>query len=360
MSDRRVLSLSIGISLLVLCLGCGQSPDNDVSSNDRTTQPSNDTSTTDDSSNDTDTSSEELPEAETDDSSADANEADSDKANNEEPESDDTTTTKPSDDGDKDTSDDNTTTPPVKTPPANAEPWGDLRGQFLFGGTPAEAKKITPTKDVEYCGKQDIPDELVVVNPENKGIANVVVYLYVKRGADPPAVHSSYEATATEKVAFNNDKCRFQPHVCLLRPTQTLVIGNKDTVGHNTKMDTASNPAINPITPAGGTIEHQFTSEERSPAMVSCSIHPWMTGWLLVRESPYFAVSDENGNFEIKNLPAGEWTFTVWHEVARYLSDIKQDGNPAKWIRGRVEVTITPGLPTDLGKIEIPAESFAD
>ena len=66
--------------------------------------------------------------------------------------------------------------------------------------------------------------------------ANVVVYLYL-RGKTAP-VHESYSETADAKVTLDNDKCRFEPHVCLLRTSQTLVVGNKDDVGHNTKIDT--------------------------------------------------------------------------------------------------------------------------
>ena len=79
---------------------------------------------------------------------------------------------------------------------------------------------------------------------------------------------------------------------------------------------------------------------------------------LLVREGPYFAASDENGNFEIKNLPTGTWSFTVWHEIAGRISKVKQNDKPTEWKFGRFEVTIKPGQTNNLGKLEVAADLF--
>jgi hypothetical protein len=200
-------------------------------------------------------------------------------------------------------------------------------------------------------------DESVVVNKDNGGLADVVVSLYVGRGEDPPPVHASYEQIATSQVRLDNEHCRFEPRVALLRTTQTLVVGNKDPVGHNTKVDTMSNPPINPITPAGGTFEHKFSVAERAPARVSCSIHPWMSGWVVVSDNPYFAKSDESGHFEIKNVPAGKWTFQFWHGKAKYVSEVVRDGKTEEWKRGRLAVDIQPGA-NDLGEIRLKPELF--
>src|SRR5262245_59345615 len=55
--------------------------------------------------------------------------------------------------------------------------WGDLDATFVFKGMPPAAKKIQPEKDPEYCGKHDLFEETLVVNKQNNGLANVVVYL---------------------------------------------------------------------------------------------------------------------------------------------------------------------------------------
>ena len=245
----------------------------------------------------------------------------------------------------------------VAVVPVTAEEWGHLSGTLVFDGPIPTPVPENITKDQEFCGKHNLVDEALVVNPENGGVANVVVYLYQSRGDAAPPVHPSYAKTAQAEVVLDNSKCRFDPHICLVRTTQTLVLGNKDPIPHNSKVDTFVNPAINPIIPAGGKFPHKFTEPERLPAQVTCSIHPWMNGWIVVKDHPYSAASDKDGKFTIKNLPAGKWTFQFWQEKAGYLQQVTVGGKPAEWSRGRVEIEIKPGE-NDLGQIKLAPAVF--
>lgn len=230
---------------------------------------------------------------------------------------------------------------------AAAQDWGDLEGVFVYKGTPPTPAKLTPTKDVEFCGKHMLFDESIVVNKSNGGVANVVIYRI-----DPtrPKIHPSYEETAKAEVRLDNENCRFEPHVLAIRTGQTLVIGNKDPIGHNTKADFFNNTPFNDLIPANGSVRKTFTKAEGTPSALSCSIHPWMTAYLLIREDPYFAVTDQDGKFTIKNLPVGDHTFVVW--CNKYLSNVTVNGKATTWARGRVKVTIKPGT-NSLGKVEV-------
>ena len=115
------------------------------------------------------------------------------------------------------------------------EDWGTVTGRIVFEGAAISPAALNVTKDQEVCGKHNLVDESIVVGPDN-GLANVAVYLYLKRGASPPAIHESYEESASSEVRLDNENCRFEPHLTFLRTTQTLLIGNKDSVGHNTKI----------------------------------------------------------------------------------------------------------------------------
>ncbi len=231
-----------------------------------------------------------------------------------------------------------------------AEDWGHLSGTFVLDGDGGMPVEIQPTKDQEFCGKHKIFDESVTVNPENKGIANVILFLSLKRGDKAPAVHPYYEESAKAEVTIDNDQCRFQPHVVLMRTSQTLIIGNKDAIAHNTKIDTFANPAINPLVPGGGTLKQTYAKEERLPAKVSCSIHPWMNAWLVVKDNPYFAVTDKDGKFRIENIPAGEWRFQVYH--TKFITQANVSGKAVKWAKGQMTQKITAG-DNDLGVIKV-------
>ena len=254
---------------------------------------------------------------------------------------------------------------PTPAPVASAKPlpdflknlpkasgWGDLKVRFVYDGTAPAPALTNVTKDQEYCGKFGLVDEAVVVNPENGGIKNIVATLSRGRDTSPMPIHDSYLEHARDQVVLDNNKCRFEPHVTLLWTPQTLVVKNSDPVGHNTKIETFANPPINDIVPAGAAVEKVFPQAERRAANVACSIHPWMNAWLVIRDDPYFAVSDKDGALEIKNLPEGKWSIQFWQENAKFIEGVKVDGKKTEWKRGSVDVKIENGKVVDLGVIQ--------
>ena len=237
-----------------------------------------------------------------------------------------------------------------------AQEWGHLRGRFVFAGDPPAPKKLTITKDQEECCKHNLVDESLVVNPDGHGLKNVVIYLAPARNEKLP-IHPDYAAAEGTELELDNKACRFDPRVALLWTKQTLMIGNTDPIGHNAMIDTQKNPPVNVTIPSGGALKKSFSEEERLPVPVSCSIHPWMRGWLLIRANPYMAVTDDQGRFEMKNVPVGTWEFVFWHERATYLTEVQVDGKPAQWRRGRTSIAIQPDG-VDLGVVTVAAERF--
>lgn len=239
-----------------------------------------------------------------------------------------------------------------------AEDWGTLKGRFIYGGTPPEPAKLTVDKDQAVCGVHNLVDEQLQVDKDSKGIENVIVYLFVSRGEKGLKIHPDLEKPA-DGLRIDNLDCRFEPHVLVVRSGQEFTIGNKDSVGHNTKIDSVQNPGINPIVAANSEMKHKFAKEERMPIRVSCNIHPWMKSWIVVKDSPYVAVSNEKGEFSIPNLPVGKWTFQVWHEFGSgtNITTVEKGGKKEEWKKGRAEFEIKAG-DNDLGDITIPESVF--
>ena len=100
-----------------------------------------------------------------------------------------------------------------------------------------------------------------------------------------------------------------------IRVGQTLELKNSDPVAHNSNIQ-GSLLKVNPLIPAGSTSDTRVDAAEGQPIIVTCNIHDWMKGWIVARPDPYFAISDAAGNFEIKDLPAGDLEFQVLHESA--------------------------------------------
>ena len=248
--------------------------------------------------------------------------------------------------------------------PGSAQDFADVKMVFRYDGSPPAASPITVTKDQAFCGKKKLVDESLLVDAKSRGVANVIAYLYV-RGADKkPAVHPSYTKTAKAEVKIANTGCRFEPRMVLLRSTQTLLVENPDSVGHNTKMDPidqVKNPGQNFNLPAGSTLKHKFNAAESFPAFpVSCSIHPWMKAWVVLKENPYMGVSSKQGEMIIQKVPVGEWSFRIWQEAAGNIRNVpgKQGAKAIKTDRrGRIKVkvpkkgvTLTFNLPAKLFK----------
>ncbi|MFO0953925.1 MAG: carboxypeptidase regulatory-like domain-containing protein [Isosphaeraceae bacterium] len=240
---------------------------------------------------------------------------------------------------------------PTSTAPAAAAKsggWGTLKGQVVFGsnGAPQEvlfAKGQAP-KDPTVCAKDDpILSERLVVDAASKGVKNVLVFL-----TKPTAVNDEAKAAAAKTmIEFDQKNCVFKPHVLAVMAGSKIELKSSDPVNHNVNAKFKSNSQFNSLLAAGQQLPYTPASPERQPAQVTCDIHPWMLAYWMVLDHPYFAVTDANGNFEIKNVPSGAQKVVVWQEAAGYVTPVQGE-----------EVSIAAGEPTtksftvDPGKIK--------
>src|SRR5262249_50651095 len=106
----------------------------------------------------------------------------------------------------------------------------------------------------------------------------------------------------------------------------------------------------NKTIPPGGKVEVKGFVPLLIPTQYSCGSHAWMRGWIGTIAHPYFVITDENGNFELKNVPIGRQRVMIWQEKVGwvYPAAKKQD-------RGKV-VTVKGGSTVDLGKVSLKLE----
>lgn len=215
--------------------------------------------------------------------------------------------------------------------------WGDLRINITYDGM--DLPKPEPSRisrDVEVMKKFDIVNEQWVIDAKSLGVSNVIAYLDEK---DLP-VHDSYKETAKAMIPFTFRRGRLDPHVVCVRTSQILAIKNVDPVAYAARCEFLLNPAFHYVVPSGVTINVEFKRDERIPARIADAIHPWVDGWLLVRELPYMGRSDKDGLLEMRNVPAGKRTFRFWHEEVGFLSGLGP--------RGQLQIEIKPGETREL------------
>lgn len=231
--------------------------------------------------------------------------------------------------------------------PATADAWGNLTGKFVFEGGAPKPARLAITKDEQVCGKHELVDESLLVG-DGEGLENVVVFLADKKKV---AIHPDFEAGADGPIRFDNDHCRFEPHILPMRTSQTLEIHNSDPVSHNSNLTPLGDAPFNQLISQDKAVAYQFGKQQNAPVMVTCSIHPWMKGYVFPRDNPYVAVSKKDGSFEIKNIPAGKHEFQVWQESVGGLAA------QADWKKGKFKLEIQEG-DNDLGTVQVSASLF--
>jgi hypothetical protein len=239
------------------------------------------------------------------------------------------------------------------TAPASAESWGTIKGQVVFDGKAPERPALPVDKDKEACmpdGKAVLSDKLVV-DPKSGGVRWVQVWLVDPNGGQLP-IHPDLKAIKEKKVEMDQPCCMYEPHVLGLREGQVLVAKNTAKIPHSVKVDSVvpGNPNISQLVPPGGKLEIDGWKADPkfSPSLVGCAIHPWMSAYVRVFPHPYFAVTDENGNFEIKNAPAGNHNLVIWQEDKGWV--VQQEGKSG---RLGIPITIKADATTNLGQYKL-------
>jgi plastocyanin len=194
-----------------------------------------------------------------------------------------------------------------------------LKGNVRYSGAPVERKKYTVTIDQYVCGKEKLAGDLVL-SPKN-GILNAVVSLEgVATGAKGPM-------TAT-RVIMDQKECVFTPRVVVVPAGGTVEFLNSDRLLHNVKGGGKQNSPFNRAQPHARSISIAFRSPEI--LRVDCDLHSWMRGWVVVAEHPYYAVTNEEGEFAFDNVPPGKYQLVVWHEtlgVVRQEATLTSEAN---------------------------------
>ena len=215
-------------------------------------------------------------------------------------------------------------TPAASAPTATADGPGVIAGTITFDGTPPPRRPLPMDSDPKCVADAGAVSELVVVGPGN-GLRDV--FVYVKEGLG----NRSYRAPETP-VILDQKGCRYVPHVFGVQVGQPVQISNSDPTLHNVNATPKDNRGFNfgqvPSTPS---VPRTFDKPEIGVPF-RCDVHPWMNAYGGVVPHPFFAVTKEDGSFEIKGLPAGTYTVELWHErLGTQTQSVTVDGqSPAK------------------------------
>ena len=197
---------------------------------------------------------------------------------------------------------------PAKSTTIDASTAGSIRGVVNFAGKAPERLRIDMSQDpvCAVTGGENLAEQFVIHSGK---LANV--YVYVKDG--PPEA-MGYVGPTPPPVVLDQVGCKYVPHVIGVVKGGTVEFRNSDGTMHNIHTMPSSNPGIDVSQGAKGAPEIRQFDKPEIMMPVRCNNHPWMNAFINVSATPFFAVSDADGKFEIKGLPPGTYTLAAVHE----------------------------------------------
>jgi plastocyanin len=193
---------------------------------------------------------------------------------------------------------------------------GVLSGVVRFTGTPPKLDPLPVNKNRDVCGEQK-EAEALVLGPERGVRGSVILLEGVARGKKPGA-----------DVVLDNTRCVFVAHVTAVMAGERARVKNSDAILHNTHGFLGKPTVFNLALPNRDQMI-DITKRLTKPGVIRvvCDAHPHMSAWMIVHDSPYYAVTDDRGSFRIDGIPPGSYKVTLWHEGFR-PKGLDKDGRP--------------------------------
>jgi len=154
-------------------------------------------------------------------------------------------------------------------------------------------------------GEKVLPQTLVL--GEGNTMGNVFVHIKSK-------LPKKNFPAPTEPAVITQAGCMYAPHVIGVMVGQPLKILNPDGTLHNVHALSKINPEFNLAMPKFRKETTKIFKKAEFMFPVKCDVHPWMSSWVSVMPHPYFMVTEDDGVFEIANLPPGTYQLEAWHE----------------------------------------------
>jgi len=193
---------------------------------------------------------------------------------------------------------------------------GVVAGVVRFTGTPPKLEPLAVNKNRDVCGDRK-DSEALVLGPDLGVRGSVVLVEGVARGKKPGA-----------ELVLDNNRCVFVAHVTAAMTGEKARVKNSDAILHSTH-GSAGKPTVFNLALPGRDQMIDITRRLTRPGVIRvvCEAHPHMLAWMIVHDSPYYAVTDERGAFRIDGILPGRYTVTMWHEGFRPRG-LDRDGRP--------------------------------
>jgi plastocyanin len=144
----------------------------------------------------------------------------------------------------------------------------------------------------------------------DRAAAEAVVWLEPANGAPPPLTHT--------KAVLDQRNISFFPHVLAVQLGAQVEFPNHDRVFHNVFSDHDGKKFNLGLYPVG--MVKQVPFDEPGLSRIFCNIHPQMSAYVVVVDTPYFSVADDSGHFSVRDVRPGSYRYHAWRPGGSMLN----------------------------------------
>jgi plastocyanin len=183
--------------------------------------------------------------------------------------------------------------------------YGTITGSVAFTGKAPEMPDL-PRKADPVCAAKPMKSNEVIVN-SNATLKDVLVRIA------PGAVKGKFDPPETP-VLVKQEDCMYVPRMQGAVAGQIVEVMNADKTMHNVHTYKGQETVLNQGQPAGSPpIKKDGIATEPANLKFKCDVHPWMTGYLVVTDHPFFQTTSTDGSFKLEKVPAGKYSMEAWH-----------------------------------------------
>lgn len=170
--------------------------------------------------------------------------------------------------------------------------------------------------NIDMCAEVDTDDEMNRVLDDFKvsptgGLRDVVITLEHVDAGKP---------FDKEPINILSENCKFFPDVNVIRQGETFKVDNVDAVMHNSQVYQKERGKIllNIPIPAEEVSDGKVVFKKHYKIMqMICGMHEFMQTWGYRVQNPYYFKTDKEGNFNIGDIPPGEYVVNAWHYLMK-------------------------------------------
>ena len=192
---------------------------------------------------------------------------------------------------------------------------GSLAGRVSLTGKVPSPRffPLIASPNLEYCNRiSDGKGHRILFDftvSESRGLKDTVVKLIgVLKGK--PFLNK------IQKMVMN--RCHTPKYVIGARNGETLLLENTDPIRHEIVAYEFTDGGVNqrshrPVDANTSQTRDIFVKSKTENFLIKCNLHPFLQSRGIIIENPYYAITDEEGNFSIKDVPPGTYKVAAWH-----------------------------------------------